>query len=263
MLALLLTSGSVLVGTVAILAAILRRQARTTWRRIRHHNKRAAAVTSLCPTFPGQPGKRPLHVALVGDSLNAGVGASRKEETPSWLLGSALVTVWDGPVHVTNLARPDSGSADLPHQVTSLLKLCNPDVVLLVSGANDVARPFSHRRASRSLRAAVNELGDATVIVGTCPDFRLVVALPQPLRWVLGCLSRQLVRHQLRAIRQAGAVAFRLDQVASPQIAADPEMYLSADDFHPSGAGYALVVDELVKVITPLLTAGSGLTKRS
>ena len=89
----------------------------------------------------------------------------------------------------------------------------------------------------RRLRAS-----GAVVVVGTCPDFGVITAIPQPLRSVAHTRGLRLARAQAAAVngrryaRPAGASL-------APQFRATPEVMFSDDRYHPSAAGYALAAD--------------------
>jgi lysophospholipase L1-like esterase len=96
-------------------------------------------------------------------------------------------------------------------------------------------------RAVRRLRAS-----GAVVAVGTCPDFGVITAIPQPLRWVARSRGLRLARAQASAVRSAGGAAVPFSDLLAPEFRKAPEKLFSHDMFHPSAAGYALAASQLL-----------------
>ena len=76
-------------------------------------------------------------------------------------------------------------------------------------GANDITKPNGIGPSARRVGRAVRRLraSGAVVVVGTCPDFGVITAIPQPLRWVARSRGLRLARAQASAVRSAGGVA--------------------------------------------------------
>ena len=127
-----------------------------------------------------------------------------------------------------------------------------PDAAVIMIGANDITR----RQRHRAVCAAAGPSGAATAwpaarssSSGTCPDFGVITAIPQPLR---------LVRTQPRAAPGAGAgrggagggrCAGALSDLLAPDFYKAPEVMFSHDMFHPSAAGYALAAHQLLPAL--------------
>jgi hypothetical protein len=92
------------------------------------------------------------------------------------------------------------------------------------------------------------------VVVGTCPDFGVITAIPQPLRWATRTRGLRLARAQADAVRAAGGVPVPLADLLSPDFLQAPELMFSDDGYHPSAAGYALAAKQLL----PALCHGLG-----
>ena len=114
-----------------------------------------------------------------------------------------------------------------------------PDIAVILIGANDLRDMVPPWRSAGLLGAAVRTLTGhgIPVVAGTCPDFGVIIGIPQPLRGILGTWSTGLAALQDRAVVDAGGATVALGRLVGPQFAGKPEMF-ARDHFHPSGAGY-------------------------
>ena len=126
-----------------------------------------------------------------------------------------------------------------------------PDAAVIMIGANDITKPNGISPSARRVGRAVRRLRDsgAVVVVGTCPDFGVIKAIPQPLRWVARSRGLRLARAQAGAVRAAGGVAVPFSDLLAPHFYQAPEVLFSSDMFHPSAAGYALAAKQLLPAL--------------
>jgi hypothetical protein len=89
----------------------------------------------------------------------------------------------------------------------------------------------------------------AVVVVGTCPDFGVITAIPQPLRTVARTLGLRLARSQAGAVRAAGGVPVPFSDLLAPEFLKAPDVLFSPDMFHPSAAGYSLAATQLLPAL--------------
>ncbi len=196
-----------------------------------------------------------IRLALIGDSVAAGLGAQRAEETPGVRLAAALAARgWRVDLDV--LAFTGARSADLEQQVARAL-LTPPTVAAISIGVNDVTHKVSRRKAIADQQAAVAALVAAgvRVVAGGCPDLGTVPALPQPLRAYASRQARQMAAAQARTLPGAGATyvapltkAFRDRQ----------QQVFASDRYHPSGEGYRLIAEALLPAVLAALEPGAG-----
>lgn len=253
-------------AAAVLLAAVVALQIWAAGHRIQRTNRgRGRGIIARSGRYQPaqQPGSEtePLVLGLMGDSLAAGLGATSAAATPSALLGQALADSFSRPVRVVNTARVGSGARDLACQHHRLMKAMGPtgrapDLVVVVTGANDVVPVPVPRRlttAARTLSGAVSGLTrrGTHVVVATCPALGAVTALPRPARTLLHAAGLRLARLQHEHALRCGASVVVLHHEVSPAIAADPTL-LAADGFHPADRGYALACD---KLLTALLAA--------
>ncbi|MCZ4498264.1 MAG: lipolytic enzyme family [Marmoricola sp.] len=203
----------------------------------------------------GRPGPA-IKVALLGDSSAAGYGMSTVEHTPGALLGSGLASQANRRVHLDAYCLSGAKSSDLVGQVKAAV-LTEPDLAVILIGANDVTHRMLPSESVRFLSEAVRHLQDAgsAVVVGTCPDLGTVRPIPQPLRQVARSWSRRLAAAQTIAVIEAGGRSVSLGSILGPEFDAAPAMLFGPDRFHPSETGYAW----MVSVLLPSALAALGL----
>lgn len=204
----------------------------------------------------GRPGPA-IKIALLGDSSAAGYGVDMVEETPGARIGSGVAAGADRRVHLREFCVSGAKSIQLAEQVDAALPT-EPDVAIILIGANDVSNQTLPSESVRYLSEAVRRLheADVAVVVGTCPDLGTVRPIPQPLRQVARTWSRRLAAAQAIAVVEAGGRAVSLGSILGPEFDASPALLFGPDRFHPSAAGYAA----LASVLVPSVLAALGLT---
>lgn len=203
----------------------------------------------------GRPGPA-IKIALLGDSSAAGYGVPTVEQTPGALLGSSIAAQADRRVHLREFCKSGAKSSDLADQVDRTLPV-EPDVAVILIGANDVTHRMLPSESVRYLSEAVRRLREAgvAVVVGTCPDLGTIRPIPQPLRQVARRWSRQLAAAQTITVVEAGGRTVSLGSILGPEFDAAPALLFGPDRYHPSAAGYA----SLVAVLVPSTLAALGL----
>ncbi|QNS05808.1 SGNH/GDSL hydrolase family protein [Streptomyces xanthii] len=204
-------------------------------------------------------GEEPLRFAMLGDSTAAGQGVHRARQTPGALLASGLAAVAERAVELRNVALPGAQSDDLDRQVALILSDPDwqPDVCVIMIGANDVTHRIPATKSVRHLSAGVRRLrtAGAEVIVGTCPDLGSVEPVQQPLRWVARRASRQLAAAQTIGTVEQGGRTVSLGDLLGPEFAANPRELFGPDNYHPSAEGYQTAA----MAVLPTLCAALGL----
>jgi lysophospholipase L1-like esterase len=196
----------------------------------------------------------PLRLALLGDSIAFGQGAARHADTlASRLVDGLLDHGVDAAARI--FAVPGARSTGLRTQVDRALSW-EPHAAVLVIGANDLTHRVLPEQAARQLHTAVRRLRDcgSEVVVAPAPDLSIVPHVPAAMRGLLQAGSRLLRDHQVRAVEAAGGRVADRDGRTSAAFAADRSLF-SADSFHPSSAGYAVIAAEL---LPELVAAVSG-----
>lgn len=248
--------------SVAVLAAAaigvrfgLARQAAIARRRIgKPLGEDALAVDRVWRRrLPGDP----IDLLIVGDSLAAGLGASRRKETLGGRLAKGLAKRTGRPVRLRSLAVVGSESPDLAAQIDRLTPEDRVDVAVIVVGGNDVTHRIPVAESVGHLVAAIQRLQQrgARVVVGTCPDLGALRPVPQPLRTLASRLSRRLAEAQAEGAARAGAASVSLRRTVGPLFLDEPEQMFSLDRFHPSALGYRRTAEALLPAVVAALTA--------
>ena len=203
----------------------------------------------------------PLSVLLVGDSVAAGYGAEDATDTPAVMIASGLAHIAARPVRVTCRARVGARSAGLGEQL-DLGLTADPDVTVIIIGANDVTHSVSPSDAVRQLETAVRRVKAAgsAVVVGTCPDLGGIKPIPPPLRQIARALSNRMAAAQTITVVEAGGVAVSLGKLPllTEQLLPTPGELFGADRFHPSVTGYASMVAVLLPAVADALGVWDG-----
>ncbi|MCW2504717.1 MAG: family lipolytic protein [Actinomycetia bacterium] len=181
-----------------------------------------------------------LRLAILGDSIAYGIGAARSQDNLAHLLAADLAAA--GVAATPRVfAVPGARSSGLAAQVRSA-RAWHPDLAVIVIGANDLTRLVPPAQAAADLGTAVRELRAAgtETIVAPAPDLSVIPHVPPALRGIVQLGSARLREAQAAAVRAAGGRIADPDGIASAAFARDPALF-SADRFHPSSAGYAVI----------------------
>ncbi|CAM3678360.1 SGNH/GDSL hydrolase family protein [Nocardioides zeicaulis] len=189
-----------------------------------------------------------LRFALLGDSIAWGQGAARPDDRLGPRLTGALQARGHDVEHRV-LAVPGARSRDLGGQVEAALAW-RPTLALVVVGANDLTHREPLDMAVGALADAVRALrgAGAEVVVAPAPDLGAVPHVPAFLRDAVRRASADLRQRQADVVRREGGRVADPDGRASHAFAADAALF-SADRFHPSSAGYAVIADAILPAL--------------
>jgi lysophospholipase L1-like esterase len=189
-----------------------------------------------------------LRFRVLGDSLAAGVGCVRAEQSLGHLLAD---TLRDAGHHVrlTVHAVPGARSTDLAPQVRAAVR-AGVDLALVVIGANDLTSFTPPAVGAQLLGDAVTDLRAAggRVLVIPAPDLGLVSHVPPAFREFVSQASHAYALAQADAVRRAGGTAAEFDTQLLDRFGTDRTLF-SADRFHPSPAGYALIAEAVAPAL--------------
>ncbi|MCV7283009.1 SGNH/GDSL hydrolase family protein [Mycolicibacterium flavescens] len=198
-----------------------------------------------------------LHLMVFGDSTATGYGAATAEEVPGVLLARGLAEISGRRIRLSTKAIVGATSKGLSGQIDAMFVAGPPpDAAVIMIGANDITRPNGIGPSARRLGKGVRRLRDAgaVVVVGTCPDFGVITAIPQPLRAYARSRGLHLARAQAAAVRSAGGIPVPLADLLAPHFRKTPDVLFSPDMFHPSGAGYELAARQLLPALCTALS---------
>jgi lysophospholipase L1-like esterase len=186
-----------------------------------------------------------LRLAVLGDSIAAGQGASQREDTIAERL---LRGLGDAGVDATArvFAVRGARSSGLRGQVDRALAW-TPHIAVIVIGANDVTHRTPPEKAARALAETVRRVRTVggQVVVAPAPDLSAVPHVPPAMRPAVRAASERLRKRQVAAAVVEGARIADGEASTSGAFSADLSLF-SADRFHPSSAGYALIAQGLL-----------------
>lgn len=189
-----------------------------------------------------------VRFAILGDSIAYGQGASRPADAVGARLSRDLTTSGI-PNEPRIFAVPGATSADLAAQADRALAW-SPQLALIIIGANDLTRFVPPELAAAQLADTVRRLRDASaeVVVAPAPDLSVVPWVPVPMRAVVRAGSELLHDMQSRVAESAGARVADMGMTSAAGFALDHALF-SADRFHPSSAGYAVIASALTPAV--------------
>lgn len=181
-------------------------------------------------------------IAVLGDSLTAGLGVAADEAFPALLEARLRREGYD--YRVVNAGVSGDTTAGGLRRVDWVLR-AKPDVVVVALGANDGLRGQSPAAMRDNLAAIIARLQAAGVQV-------LLAGMLMPPNYGEE-YTRQFAAVFPEVARRARVplVPFLLDGVA-----ADPRL-LQPDGLHPNAAGYRVIAEKLWPHLRPLLRRGS------
>ncbi len=197
-----------------------------------------------------------VHLMIFGDSTATGYGCVVADEVPGVLIARGLAEQSGKRIRLSTKAIVGATSKGLSGQIDAMFVAGPaPDAAVVMIGANDVTAVNGIGPSARRVGAAVRRLrgSGAVVVVGTCPDFGVITAIPQPLRLVARTIGLRLARAQAAAVRAAGGVPVPFSALLAPEFQKAPELLFSDDMFHPSAAGYALAAQQLLPALCKAL----------
>ncbi len=196
-------------------------------------------------------------MAVLGDSLAYGLGASREEHGLAQRIFAQLRVDRPGSTFA-NFAVPHSTMGDvLRHQVPQLHRT-QTDIVLLIAGANDLRYTrdtFVFARRFRHLLAAVHEAApQAAVIAGGMPDVAQTIAVPALLKPAIARLCSRLNEGMRKIVAEFDDCFFDLFAYTNAPLRAHTA-YLCDDGYHPNDFGYGEISERAYAAIAPRLSA--------
>ena len=249
-------SAATVAVTAVAAASVLTAQALQARRRIGRRTTTAPYADGRYGTGSGTS----IRLAMLGDSVAAGLGARQPSETIGVILATALAEVSNRPVVLSNHAVIGAQTQGLNAQIDRAL-WTRPHVAVITIGANDVTHLVPRHLSAARLRHAIRRLRDTgtEVVVATCPDLGTIKPVPQPLRSVMQRASRRFAESQRKATLAEGGRPVPMGDHLGVEFADRPDEMFAEDRFHPSTLGYsaaALVL--LPEVIASWRLGGEG-----
>jgi len=199
----------------------------------------------------------PIEIAVLGDSLALGTGASDSARGFAFDVYHSLAITHPGS-EITNYAIGGSTAADVLRLQVGRLRERRADFAIVCVGGNDVARgvdPESFARSYDALLGAIRRTAPRTHIIAVgVPNVAI-----SPLFADHASQIRRLAVEDDRAVREAAAKhgADYVDLFAVTNGLRDPAVFLSADRFHPSDSGHAVISAAVLGVFLRALSRHS------
>ncbi|HEX7439427.1 MAG TPA: SGNH/GDSL hydrolase family protein [Caldimonas sp.] len=194
----------------------------------------------------GAAAGRALRLLIAGDSSAAGVGVAHQRHAVAGYLVRSLHRALGVPIEWSLRAR----SGLTTGQLHELLRAQPPepvDVVVIVTGVNDVIGQVSSRRAVWQREALADWLlerqGARHVLFAPLPPIGRFPLLPQPLRWVMGADARrhdEALAHWAAGRENVSHIGIEID------LSAD---VMAEDGFHPGEPVYRVCGEALARHI--------------
>jgi lysophospholipase L1-like esterase len=193
----------------------------------------------------GDPNDQTRRVVWLGDSLAAGLGAI----SPDMSLPRLVAAHDPRPTRIHSFAMAGATSADVVGiQLPALEQLRaglaevgeHIDVIAISVGANDVAALTPRRRFRQNLQAMISAAEGSPIVFMSIPSLSDALRIPQPLRSVASVKAKWLNDAIQDVAADAGAYYACVRRRPQWIRRRDLANFLSADRFHPSGAGYAV-----------------------
>ena len=196
----------------------------------------------------------PVAMAVLGDSLVAGVGVPVAEAALPVRLAELVADALGRPVRLRTYGRSGARAVDvLASQIPELAEGAHVDVVVVAVGVNDATRLVTARRHAREIRRIVEEIRrttEAPVVLCGVPDVRAFRAMSGPVRTLVR-VEASLLHAVQRRVAGATGGGF-VERVPAIARAFERQRELMASDrYHPSPVG----VTVLAAVAAPAVTA--------
>lgn len=193
------------------------------------------------PEYRSGPSR--ISLAVLGDSLAYGIGASSEEHSLARRIYEQLRNERPESTY-RNIAVPYSTIGDvLRHQVPQLHG-AQTDLVLLIAGANDLRYTkdvFVIARRFRHLLQTIHDMApSAHVVAAGMPDVTRTIGVPWLLKAGICKLCARINRTMQRIVTDFGDEFVDLFEFTNAPLRSEPEIvYLCDDGYHPSDFGYA------------------------
>ena len=212
-------------------------------------------ATACASSSTGKPGKNtdmstsipatgPIHYLALGDSTGAGVGArdggyvlrlfNRLQEERA---GSTL----------TNLCVSGATTVDLLRDQLDRGVATTPQLITVGIGINDVGHGIPVEQFAANYATLLGRLRkdtQAVIVLSNLPDVSISPNIPQSLRFQYQQTIQEFNRRIDQLANEHGIVVFDVYTITHEELPNHPEFF-SADQFHPSDAGYELWADEM------------------
>jgi len=200
----------------------------------------------------------PLHFLAIGDSIIAGVGARRIQQSTVGHVARFMSGRLAREINWHAAGMIGAGARRVRRDVVPTLPPQRFDAILVSVGVNDVLKLERSGRFRRQLLKLLHELRvhspEAMIAYLGLPPLDQFPKLRRPLRWIVGYRVRRFDAAAREALARVPNV-MHIPVHFSPR----PDMF-SNDGLHPSETSQRRLAKIIAGALTPLL-AGGGLAK--
>jgi lysophospholipase L1-like esterase len=195
-------------------------------------------------------GESPRRIAVLGDSLALGTGASRADGGFIFRAFRSVLAQHPGS-RIDNVAIGGATVADVVRLEVDRLRGTRYTSAIVCAGSNDVVRgtpreAFASAYERLLARLARTVSAKRTICCGV-PDVSVSPIFAGERAETLAIAQRD--NETVRAAAHAAGAVF-VDLFALTHAVRDPQRFLSGDRFHPSDAGYTMLANALIPVLT-------------
>lgn len=193
---------------------------------------------------PSIPTTGPIHYVALGDSTGAGVGA--RDGGYVLRLFNRLQQERAGST-LTNLCVSGATTADLLRDQLDRGTAATPQLITIGIGINDVGHGIPVEQFAANYATLLKRLRkdtQAVIVISNLPDVSISPNIPQSLRPQYQQKIQEFNERIDELADQHGIVVFDVYTITHEELPNHPEFF-SADQFHPSDAGYQLWADEM------------------
>lgn len=196
------------------------------------------AIYNFAP--PVNPNESEVVYVALGDSLTAGVGASKPEEAYPYLLAEFAAQKTNTRVKLVNLAIPGATAYDVVKTQLSAMSRPAPNVITILIGANDLHQKVSPNAFKQNLTAILSAASNtrAKIYLFTIPFLGDSELMLPPYRTYFDRETNRFNRLIAEVARNYPITVIDLYSLTRESAFNDPNYY-SQDGFHPSAVAYS------------------------
>jgi lysophospholipase L1-like esterase len=185
-----------------------------------------------------------LTYEVIGDSLTAGVGVDKYEESYPYLLAQKMISA--NNVFLRVQAYPGARTSDVIKDLLAPAINDNPDIVTVLLGVNDIHGFISKKKFAENYQEILTQLKTKTkakIYVISIPYIGADALLWPPYNFYF---KHQTIEYNkiIKKLAQADNIEYVDLFTPTENMYKDPASY-SADLFHPSAKGYGIWADAI------------------
>ena len=201
----------------------------------------------------GDGAKNDINYQALGASDVVGVGATPLTNGYVYIIEEDIENQTGGKVDLDNLGLPGAEIGDIDNLEVQLLKLDDPDLITISTGANDLIDGDPVDGFESDLNGLLGKLRsvspDALIVISNLPDLTKVKRFVDEPDSDVNTANIQA--YNAAIARQAQAHGAQLVDLYSVPL--NDSLFSQADGFHPSDAGHQVIADQFLEVIIPRL----------